>query len=280
VVIGFERKRQRMIDFASSFTQFVLATFIPLYLGLIFVMLLKETTHISVRNLSAFALGLLFWLFLDTLNDAIQLDVNEGFSYGFQHAALLLLFVVGFLSLALLGGLGMSAKVGVKERAYPFFVGIVVALGMGFHGIGEGLGFGGTSAGTSATTVLDAIGGYGGGAAYVLHKFLEATLVAIVYLSLTEEKLGFREQLWRIVALGLAFGLPSAVGDVVGYYVPVDSSYFYALGGGAALFAALLLMRSIFGTDARGEVTYSQWIRVVVALLVGFLALYAAASLH
>ena len=280
MAVGFERKGQRMIDFASSFTQFVLATFIPLYLGMIFVMLLKETAHISARNLSAFALGLLFWFFLDTLNDAIQLDVNEGFSYGFQHAALLLLFVVGFLSLALLSGLGISARVGVNEETDPFFVGILVALGMGFHGVGEGLGFGGTSAGTSAMTVLDAIGGYGGGAAYVLHKFLEATLVTIVYVSLTDEKLGLREQLWRLVALGLTFGIPSAVGDVVGYYVPVDSSYFFALGGGAALFVALLVMKPIFGTNARGEFTHSQWIRVVVALLVGFLALYAAASLH
>ena len=271
---------RNMIDFASSFTQFVLATFIPLYLGIIFVILLEETAHIGIRNLSAFALGLLFWFFLDTLNDAIQLGVNEGFEYGFQDAALLFLFVVGFHLLALPGGLGISKRAGVKQRAHPFFVGILAALGMGFHGIGEGLGFGGTSAGTSAMTILDAIGGYSGGVAYVLHKFLEATLVTIVYVSLTGEELGLREQLWRIVALGLAFGLPSAVGDLVGYYVPVDSSYFYALGGGAALFVALLVVRPIFGTDARGDITYSQWIRIVVALLVGFLALYAAASLH
>ena len=151
-----------MIDFASSFTQFLLATFIPLYLGMFFVTLLKETAHINVRNLSAFALGLLFWYFLDTLNDAIQLDVNEGLSYGFQHATLLLLFVIGFLSLALLGGRSISMKVGVKESGSPFLVGILVALGMAFHGIGEGLGFGGTVAGTSAITVLDAIGGYRG----------------------------------------------------------------------------------------------------------------------
>jgi hypothetical protein len=150
---------------------------------------------------------------------------------------------------------------------------------MGFHGIGEGLGFGGTSAGTSAMTVLEAIGGYGGGAAYVMHKFLEATLVTIVYVSLIEEKLGLPKQLWRIVALGLAFGLPSAAGDVVGYYIPVDSSYFYALGGGAALFVALLVIRSIFGISAK-EVAFAQWIRIVVAFLLGFLALYAAASLH
>ena len=70
---------QLMIDFASSFTQFVLATFISLDLGMLFILLIRETVHVNIRNLSAFAFGLLFWFFLDTLNDAIQLDVNEGY---------------------------------------------------------------------------------------------------------------------------------------------------------------------------------------------------------
>lgn len=273
-----------MIDFGSSFTQFVLVTFISLYLGMLFVLMLRGTACVSVRSLSAFAFGLLFWFFLDTLNDAIQLDVNEGYSYGFHHAALLLLFIIGFLSLALLSGRGVSTKVGTKNASpssYAHLLGILVALGMGFHGIGEGLEFGGTSAGTSAVTVLDAIGGYGGGVAYVLHKFLEATIVMIVYVALTaDEGLGLRKQLLRMVTLGLAFGLPSAVGDVFGYYVPVDSSYFYALGGGAALFVALLAVKPIFGGNRQGEVTFSEWIRIVVALLLGFLALYFAASFH
>ena len=55
----------------------------------------------------------------------------------------------------------------------------------------------------------------------------------------------FRE---RIIG-NAPFGLPSAAGDVSGYFVPVDSSYFYALGGGAALFVALLVVKSIFGGD-------------------------------
>jgi len=273
-----------MIDFASSFTQFFTVTFISLFLGMLFILLLRETAHVSVRSLSAFAFGLLFWFFLDTLNDAIQLDVNEGYSYGFHHVALLFLFLVGFLSLALLSGHGVSTKVAAKEASTSssaYLVSILVALGMGFHGIGEGLEFGGTSAGTSAVTVLDAIGGFGGGIAYVFHKFLEATIVMTVYLALTaDENVGLRKQLWRIVSLGLAFGLPSAVGDVVGYYVPVDSSYFYALGGGAALFVALMVVKPIFGGIQQREVTFSDWVRIVIALLLGFLALYFAASFH
>jgi len=246
------------------------------------VIILEQSARVSIRNLSAFALGLLFWFFLDTLNDAIQLGVNEGFSFDFHHTALVLLFIIGFLALALMSGLGMSDKGGVKDlSSYPFLVTLLAALGMGFHGIGEGMEFGGTSAGTSAITILDAIGGYGGAVAYVLHKFLEACIVTVVFVALVSEGgPSFRKQLWRVVALGLAFGIPSVVGEFVGYFAPMDSSYFYALGGGAALFVALLVIRPIFTSKGREETTYSQWVGIVLALLLGFLSLYVAAAFH
>jgi hypothetical protein len=269
-----------LIEFFSSLTQFALATFIPIYVGALFVIALRNVASVSIRNLSAFALGLLFWFFLDTLNDAIQLGVNEGFSFEFHHAALLLLFIVGVLGLALLSGLGVSEKAGAKETlSHPFLVAVLVAIGMGFHGIGEGIEFGGTAIGTSAITILDAIGGYGGGVAYVLHKFLEATIVTVVFVALTtHDSFSFRKQLWRVVTLGLAFGVPSLVGEAVGYFAPMDSSYFYALGGGAALFVALPVIGPIFTN--REEMTYSRWVKMVLALLLGFLSLYVAAAFH
>jgi hypothetical protein len=152
---------------------------------------------------------------------------------------------------------------------------------MGFHGIGEGLEFGGLSAGTTATTILDAIGGVGGGIAYVLHKLLEASLVMIVFVALVEgERLSFRVEWKRIVLLGLAFGIPSALGDVVGYFVEVNSAYLFALGAGAALVVALFAVRPIWGDGWKGELTYAQYVKMVLMVLIGFLCLYGAAMLH
>lgn len=272
-----------MIGFVLSFTEFILATFVPLYLGMFFVILLRQFARISIRYLCAFGFGLVLWFFLDTLNDAVQLGVNEGYSFGFRHAALLLLFIFGFLTLSLLSGPEVSEKKGVANvsQPLPFLVAVLVALGMGFHGIGEGLEVGGLSAGTLANTVLDAIGGYGAAIAYVLHKFLEATIVMIAFVALVrDEVFSFRKQPWRVVALGLVFGIPSAVGEIVGYYVPVDSTYFFALGGGAALFVALHVVRPIFAGDGRGDITHLQWVRIALAFLLGFLSLYAAAAFH
>lgn len=269
-----------LIDFGTSFVEFVLATFIPVYFGFVFVAGLGRLAKVEVRYLSAFAFGLLFWFFFDTLNDAVQLGVNEGFAFSFRHLGLVLMFLVGFLFLALSIGLGASRGAGAKDVSSQHILPcVLVALGMGFHGVGEGLEFGGLSAGTQAFTVLDAIGGPSGGVAYVLHKFLEATVVMIVFVGLTNGKWASRK-LWVVVVLGLAFGLPSALGEIVGYYVSIDPSNFFALGGGAALVVTLFVIRPIFSNQSRGELNYSEWVKIALALLSGFLCLYAAALFH
>lgn len=273
-------RRLLLIDFGTSFGEFALATFFPLYLGMLSVIVLRQFGRVNIRYLSAFALGLLFWFFLDTLNSAIQLGVNEGYSFSFRHGALLLLFIFGFLSLLVGVGLLRKEDASVSQPSHPLFVALLIALGMVFHGIGEGLEFGALSSGTQALTILDAIGGYSGGVSYVLHKFLEATIVMIVFVALTSNEVVSLGKLGDLALIGVAFGIPSAVGQVVGYYVPVDASYFFALGGGATLLVALLVIRSLFNNNSGGELDYSHWIGVVFSLMLGFLCLYAAALFH
>jgi hypothetical protein len=272
-----------MIEFSISLVEFILATFAPLYVGMVFITYLQMKFKLSVRYLSAFALGLMFWFFFDTLNDSVQLDVNEGFNFHASHIGLVSVFVFGFLVIALLSTFLVSKKtnrIDAGVSAY-FDAAIVVAVGMGFHGIGEGVEFGGLSAGTQAFTILDAIGGYSGGISYIIHKFLEATIVMIVYIGLTVgEHTSFRSKLSKITTLGLTFGLPSAFGEVIGYFVELNSAYFFALGAGAALSVTLLIVWPMFRTTEDGQLTYSQWTRLMLAALIGFLCLYGAALFH
>ena len=270
-----------MIAFGISFIEFVLATFIPIYLGMGFMIFLRQRAKIGIEYLSAFALGILFWFFFDTVNDAIQLGVNEGYAFSFHHAALLLLFILGFLFLALLTGLGISGTERTTKDSSPYslLLPLLVGLGMGFHGIAEGLAFGGLSSGTQALNVLDAIGGYGGGLSYAMHKFLEATIVTVVLLSTTTGRASTL-RLQDTLMVGVAFGGPSAIGEVVGYVVPVDASYFFALGGGAALLVALFVVRPLFSDGGMRELSQSVWLRTTFALMLGFLCIYAAALFH
>jgi hypothetical protein len=270
-----------LLEFGISFIEFVLATFVPLYAGMLLLLVVSNVSRVQSRYLSAYALGLLFWFFFDTLNDAVQLDVNLGYSLDFNHAALVILFVAGFLSFTLTGSRLLSKEnLSSKANLTTFLLAIVVAFGMGIHGIGEGISFGGLAAETQASSILDAIGGIGGGAAYVLHKLLESTIVAVVYVTLARAKrLPFRNQIQEISIVGFAFGIMSAAGEAVGYFVPINSSWFYALGAGAALFVVLQAVRPIFA-DSEKHITFLEYSGISIAMIIGFLLLYAAALLH
>jgi hypothetical protein len=265
-----------MIEFSVSFVEFALATIIPIYCGMFCGIVIGNATHISTRYLSAYALGLLFWFLFDTMNDAVQLGVNEGYTFDFHQTGLVLLFFTGFLLLTFL----IARKIETTANSYfPLLLGILVAFGMGIHGIGEGLEFGGLAAGTQATSVFDAIGGVGGGISYFLHKLLESTIVIVIFLAVARTRsLSIRKQLGQMAIVGLMFGIPSVIGEAVAYYIPLDASYFFALGAGAALSVALYVMRLIF-RDAE-ETIYSEWIGISLAVILGFFLLYGAALFH
>ncbi|HXZ90964.1 MAG TPA: hypothetical protein VEG61_07870 [Candidatus Dormibacteraeota bacterium] len=268
-----------MIGFGVSLVEFILATFAPIFVGMFLLVTLSNATHVDIRYLSAYALGLLFWFFFDTLGDAAQLDVNQGFSFDSGHIGLMALFIIGFLVFTLLGGALSSKdrKIGCKDTS--FLLAALVALGMGCHGVGEGIEFGGLSAGTQATNVLDAIGGINGGVGYMLHKLLESTIVIVVFIALARANgLQFPEQMRQTAVISLVFGIPSVLGEVAGYLIPINSSWFYALGAGVSLFVVLQICQ--ISAAKKEEVTYSQWVRISVAMILGFFLLYAAALFH
>jgi hypothetical protein len=266
-----------MIEFTVSFIEFALATLVPIYVGILSMIVIYSEIHLGTRYLSAYAFGLLLWFFFDTLNDAVQLGVNEGYSFDYRQTSLVLLFIAGFLFLTLFSGPITT----MENGASPVLLGVLVAFGIGIHGFGEGLGFGGLAAGTPATSVLEAIGGVGGGISYFLHKLLESTIVSVVFLNAAKfRSLSTRKQVSQMAIVGLIFGMPSLIGEAVAYYIPVDTSYFFAMGAGAALSVSLHVMKPIFLGSGAENTTYSQWVGISLSLLLGFFLLYGAALFH
>ena len=270
-----------MIGFSVSFIEFAVATFTPIYGGMLSLIIIGDITHVNTRYLSAYALGLLFWFFFDTMNDAVQLGVNNGYTIDFHQTGLVLFFVTGFFLLTLFGGRTTEREDTVRNDAFPILVGILVAFGMGIHSFGEGLEFGGLAAGTQAVSVLDAIGGVGGGMSYFLHKLLESTIVTVVFLAAARaQNMSIRKQVRQAVVIGLIFGIPSVIGEAVAYYMPIDATYFFAMGAGAALSVALYVTRPIFRESGDKTTIYSRWVGISLSILLGFFLLYGAALFH
>jgi len=218
-----------LISFASSLVSILLATFVPIYVGLY----LFSGLRISPRYLASFGLGILFWYFLDVMNDSVLLDVNSGFSGGLEQLALVSLFLLGLLILVLLDTSGThGADLESYERAL-LTVPLLFALGIGFHAVAEGLAFGALASATPSGSVIEALGGYSPGVSYVLHKLLEGVVIGVAYRLYVRTESSTRGDAFHPrVFIGLVAGIPTLIGDAVGYYFALSNTYLFSLAGG------------------------------------------------
>ncbi len=265
-----------MIGFLSSFLAILAGTFAALYSGLLLIFVLRR---ISSQYLAAFGLGVTFWYFVDTMNDAAQLGVNKGFSGGVHQLGLVLLFVVG-LSLVIFGRSFPQQFASELSPKSLSVVPFLVALAIGFHSVGEGISFGALASTTQSSSLIEALGGYGQGTAYVLHKLLEGTVVAISYRVYVQGGGQSRiSALKRNASLGLVAGIPTLLGEGVGYYLPLETTYFFALAAGAAIYIFLRLVPPVL-LQSKHPTSYASSIKIAASLFLGFVSLYLAGLFH
>ena len=129
------------------------------------------------------------------------------------------------------------------------------------------------------TNLLDAFGGIKAGVAYVLHKALEPMMIGACYAFYTKGQARNGARWIRdTFLLSMVFSLASLVGAAAGYFVKVETTYFFALGTGTSIYAAMRLLAPLFTPGQTIKSNYS--ISIAVALLLGFIAIYIAALFH
>jgi hypothetical protein len=255
----------------------VLASFLaPTFVGLL--IMAAAARVVAARYLAAFALGLYFWFFTDTIGDANLLGVNEGFTGGAFHVVLWAVFVLGILFFFSLDGNLFAA--GHEGTSLGFAIPVLVGLAVGIHGFGEGAAIGGTAATTPSANLLDAFGGISAAVAFILHKGLEPMMMGAAYwVYAGDHARGGKALLKDILVLTGAFSAPGIIGGGLAYYLVqvypnADFTYVFAFGLGTSLYAAARLARPLFeGTGRDGS-------RIAIAIAVGFTCLYLAALLH
>ncbi len=152
---------------------------------------------------------------------------------------------------------------------------------MGVHGLGEGWDFASAASAASSQNLIDAFGGWNAVISYPLHKFFEASIIAIIYTCYVGRTELAEKAKWHLPVLGLFFGLTSVIGSSVGYYVSLDTTYFYAFGVTSAFYAAIRLSQATsdkfaVGINAPAFLGPNKFL----ALAIGFFLLYIAALFH
>ncbi len=266
-----------MLGFAESFLPWTAATLIPGFIGLLLIMLAGN--FMKVKYLAAYAIGIFLWFFVDTIGGSAGLDVNSGFNGGGGQIALTGLFAIGLLFFFVFDRNRNILSPQLAIGKYGFVIPLLVAAAVGVHGFGEGAAFGGTASTTSQVSLLDAFGGYTGGAAYILHKMLEPMMIGACYAVYARDHAkSTAGRLRDILVLAIIFTIPSLLGAATGYYLTYDSSFFFALGTGTSVYALVRLAGPLF--DNTQPASSKESIRIAVLIILGLLTIYFAALFH
>jgi len=266
-----------MIGFAESFLTWLASTILPTFLGLLVI--IWASKKVPVRYIVAFAFGILFWFFVDTISGSAVLDVNSGFGGGLAQVGVVLLFLIGVVFFFWVDRkrdiLSPQSAIGKYGLTIP----LLVAIALGIHGLGEGAAFGATAYATSSTSLLNAFGGLTVGVTYILHKLLEPMMIGACY-SVYSKQEGRTVRSWlrSMFLLSIVFVIPSLLGAATGYVLAYDTTYFFALGTGASVYVVFRLAGPLFVPS--GAATSRDPIKVAVSWILGIMALYASALFH
>lgn len=271
-----------MIGFPDSFLSWTAATLIPAFVGLLIIVLVGNV--LRAKYLVAFALGIFLWFFVDTIGGAASLDVFDAFSASLVQIGTVGLFVGGLIVFFLVDRNRNIFSPQLSIGKYGLAIPLLVAASVGIHGLGEGAAFGALASQTTSTTLLDAFAGPTGGGlnaavAYILHKALEPMMIGACYCAYTNDRgrrpAGYMSDL---LLLSITFAIPSLIGAASGYYLAYNTSYFYALGTGTSIYAAIRLAGPLF--DNTQQSSSNESIRIALLIALGLLAIYFAALFH
>ena len=222
------------------------------------VILNKSTGVRMTKLLTSIAIGILIFLMGDVFADAADLLYN-GSLYGFGSSpsndmVFAIALTAGFLVLFLMEN---RTTAGLT----PIQLSLIIAVGMGFQNLTEGLVFGslGVSFGLSGAALVVLVG-------FILQNITEGFPIASPFLGKTEGKGGL------LLLFFLIGGVPTILGGAIGFFYS-SSTFDLAFDGvaiGAILYAILPMLRALFRESSRNLQRLSYF-GVFMGFLIGFL---------
>jgi ZIP family zinc transporter len=235
---------------------------IPVALGLLWYPFLRRLGSAGMNFVLAMTVGLLAFLVVDTLQEAIEVAVElPGVFSGIPLVILLtLLTLLGLL------GTGRLLRRG-REEATRLGTSYRIAFGIGLHNLGEGLAIGAAFAlGEAALGVFLVVG-------FTLHNITEGVGIAAPIL---RERPRLAHFLW----LALLGGGPAILGTWIGGFAFSNllAAVFLAVGAGAILQVIYEVTRLLLKDSTRSK-TPALSASNLGGLLVGVAIMYATALL-
>lgn len=203
------------MSFVSQATLGACVGILPVAIGLMFYPALRGAGRRGMEFLLSLTVGLLAFLFVDALEDALEL--GGAAAALFQGPTMVVLAATASFLLLMVVGRRSGTPTGLALATF-------IALGIGLHNLGEGLAIGAAFASGSAGLGTFLVLGF------TLHNITEGIGIAAPILKQ-------RLPLWTFAALTLLAGGPAVIGLWIGSlaFAPQWSALALAIGAGAIL---------------------------------------------
>jgi ZIP family zinc transporter len=192
---------------------------IPVFLGIFWFPALRQLGRRTMTFLMAATAGLLIFLGLETIAEA--LEVAAGLPSAFQGIGLIGIGAVATFLLLDAISKGQTAITG-SESERRLAIALMIAIGIGFHNLGEGLAIGAAyNVGEIALGTFLVVG-------FMIQNITEG-------LGIIAPVLRDKPSLGRLALMGLIGGGPAIIGAWIGGYTPSPllAVLFLAIGTGA-----------------------------------------------
>ncbi len=227
---------------------------IPVFLGLCWLPFVRRLPERWVSFLLALTAGLLVFLAVDAIDEALELSGNV--AGAFQGVGLI---VLGFIAaLAALWGVDGWLRQRRSEMTATY-VAALIAIGIGLHNLGEGLAIGAAySLGEIGLTTFLILG-------FTLHNVTEG-------LGIVTPLARARPSIRQLFLLGLVAGAPTIAGTWFGglAYSPVLAVLFLAIGAGAIV-QVIWEVGKLLGRQGKGITTPLNALGFTAGVLVMYL---------
>lgn len=231
---------------------------IPVLLGMLWYPFLRRVDQKWVNAILALTVGLLIFLFVDTVLEALEIAAEVP---GVFQGVPVVIFGTLF-------SLGILIAVSRRRGGTPLTIATLIALGIGLHNLGEGLAIGAAFAtGAAALGSFLVIG-------FTLHNITEG--VGIVAPLMHSERPKFITFFW----LALLAGAPAMLGTWIGGFAfnPLLAVIFLSLGAGAILQVVWEVGKLLVKEAQRRGDTAVSWLNFA-GLAAGIFIMYLTAFL-
>jgi len=212
---------------------------IPVMIGLLWLPFIKRIGKNKYNFFLALTVGLLVFLGIDAMLEGFEVS-KENFSTNFNGELLIItITLLSFLGLYY-SAEKLTSRTSLTASSKPLAIGLMIAIGIGLHNLGEGLAIGAAiGLGQVALSTFLIVG-------FALHNTTEGIAIASP-LAKTKSPIS------KIIILGLIAGSPAILGTWIGgfFYSPYTAIVFLSIGAGAIFQVALIILKWLYQSEQK-----------------------------